>query len=395
VQEVLFTARVAGAPLTLENLPWTDEERRAELKSTTPTGTFPYLQTPHGILSESRAINQYIADSYKAELLGSNSFEKAQVRQWVEFATTEITECSKSVLYPILGFDDYEKAKFDEGSKEIKEHLKILNKHLEGKTYVVGSNITLADITLFATLRQWFQLQFVEGIRKTVFPHITSWIVNIANSENAQKVYGRFVLCKVGLKALVPEKKADHVEVKEKNKDKKDDGDDDDKPKTKTVNPLETLPPTTFDLDGFKRDFLNTDDKRAAMDRLWKNWDANGFSFWFMQYQRLASEGKILFKTNNSCSFFLQKLDSFRKYSFSAYGVYGEEGNYEIRGVWMWRGTDIPDEVKSHDSFPYLTVKKLEPTNETDRKLIEEYWMNINVGDKVDGMVAAEVQHFK
>jgi len=27
------------------------------------------------------------------------------------------------------------------------------------------------------------------------------------------------------------------------------------------------------------------------------------------------------------------------------WGVYGDEGSYEIRGAWMWRGTEIPEEL--------------------------------------------------
>jgi len=114
-----------------------------------------------------------------------------------------------------------------------------------------------------------------------------------------------------------------------------------------------------------------------------------------MQYQKLPSEGKILFKTNNSVGIFLQNLDPFRKYCFSAHGVYGEEGNYEIRGVWMWRGTEIPDEIKEHDSFPYMTVKKLDVTQESDRKLVEDYWLHISEGDVVDGLKVANVVYHK
>jgi elongation factor 1-gamma len=114
-----------------------------------------------------------------------------------------------------------------------------------------------------------------------------------------------------------------------------------------------------------------------------------------MQYQKLPSEGKVLFKSNNSSGFFLQKLDSFRKYTFAAHGVYGEEGNYEIRGVWMWRGTDIPQELKDHESFEYMTIKKLDPSNETDKNLITDYWLKISPGEIVDGLPVAEVVHFR
>jgi len=156
------------------------------------------------------------------------------------------------------------------------------------------------------------------------------------------------------------------------------------------------LPPSPFVFDDFKKEFLNTKESRqSVMDEFWKKIDYEGYSFWFLQYQKLASEGKVLFKSNNSASFFLQKLDPFRKYTFSAHGVYGEEGNYEIRGVWMWRGLDIPEEIREHDNFPFMTIKKLDPHSESDRKLIEQYWLNITPGAIVDGMPVAEVVHFK
>ena len=96
-----------------------------------------------------------------------------------------------------------------------------------------------------------------------------------------------------------------------------------------------------------------------------------------MQYQKLTSERKVLFKSNNNSNSSLQKLDPFRKFSFSVHGIYGEEGNYEIRGVWMWRGIKIPEEIKAHDKYPYMTIKQLDTRSEVDRKLIESYWLNL------------------
>lgn len=149
-------------------------------------------------------------------------------------------------------------------------------------------------------------------------------------------------------------------------------------------------------MDDFKRDFLNAEDKKAALEKFWQNIDYNGYSFWFMEYQKLPSEGKILFKTNNSCSMFLQKLDHFRKYSFGVHGVYGEEGNYDVRGVWLWRGTDIPAEVREHDAFEYTTIKKLEPQNNAaDKELVDTFWLNLNAGDIVDGKPVAQTNYFK
>jgi elongation factor 1-gamma len=323
-----------------------------------------------------------LAETYKPELLGSNAFEKAQVRQWVEFAGLEINRNSKALIYPLLGFMEYNEVAAKAATADLKEQLLILNKHLQGKSFVVGSNVTLADITLFSALRYYFTFVLVEDQRKKVYANITNWFTALANGENALKVFGRTVLCKIPLKAPKSEKKEEPKKEEPKKKEekpaaKKEGEEDDDQPKKKKANPLDLLPPTTFVLDEFKKEFLNTTEKAAVLKSFWDKIDLNGFSFWWMEYQKLPSEGKILFKTCNSSSFFLQKLDPFRKYCFGAHGVYGVEGGYEIRGVWMWRGTEIADEIKEHDNFPYMTIKKLDGTQEADRKLIEEYWLNL------------------
>ena len=58
---------------------------------------------------------------------------------------------------------------------------------------------------------------------------------------------------------------------------------------------------------------------------------------------------------------------------FAVHGVYGDEPNLEIRGVWLWRGTGIPNEMKEVPSFEFHTVDKLDiKKNEKDLKLLEE-----------------------
>lgn len=355
-QFVMFVARLAGAPVVNENVNWGDP-KRDELKSKTPTGTFPYLETSSGNISENNAIVSYLAETYRPELLGANTFDRASVRQWVEFSIHEIGRNTRALVYPLFGFSEYDKTAADTATKDIKEQMKLLNRHLQGRTFVVGSNMTLADASLYAAVRHLFQLVFVEDMRKTLFPNVTEWFNTISSHEHTIRSFGRTLLCKVPAKAPRVEKKEEpKKEVKkEEPKPKKEavegEESDEDKPRKKGNNPMDSLAPTTFVFDDFKKAFLNTKEKRAVLDDFWTKIDLNGFSFWFMQYQKLASEGKELFKSKNSAGMFLQKLDPFRKYTFSAHGVYGDEGNYEIRGVWMWRGTEIPMEVNYYFNF--------------------------------------------
>jgi elongation factor 1-gamma len=75
--------------------------------------------------------------------------------------------------------------------------------------------------------------------------------------------------------------------------------------------------------------------------------------------------------------------------------VYGVENNYEIDGLWMWRGTEIPMEWKEHQSYDYFTFTKLDQRNEADQKLAEEYWLNQNEGQIVEGKPVYDVTWFK
>lgn len=345
--------------MKVENVHWDEEKKRAELVKNTPTATFPYLKTSRGVISETYAIVQYLAGSYNRALLGSSDWERAQVDQWVEFAHLELARYNQAIIYPLFGWQEFCKEKYDAAFKEVREWLKVLNNHLSGKDFVVGNSYTLADLELFFILRNYYQFVFVDEIRKNQFPNITSWFTKLAQNTNVLAGFGRTILCKTPQKAAKFEKKA----AAKKEEPKKEEVKKVEKPKVaegeeaaegsskKKANPLDVLPPSTFVLDEFKREFMNSKDRAAVMEEFWKKFDPSGFSLWTMKYDKLPSEGKILFRTKNSLSFFLQKLDTFRKFSFSAHGIYGVEGDYDIKGCWMWRGIEIPEEVNSYISL--------------------------------------------
>lgn len=103
-------------------------------------------------------------------------------------------------------------------------------------------------------------------------------------------------------------------------------------------------------MDDFKRDFCNAADKKASLANLWEKFDTEGWSIWKTHYIRYEGnyinnlgEGKIGYLTSNLKNGYLRNLDHFRKYTFAVLGVYGVEGDYEIEGAWLWRGTDIPE----------------------------------------------------
>merc|ERR1719454_1766847 len=140
-------------------------------------------------------------------------------------------------------------------------------------------------------------------------------------------------------------------------------------------NPLDLLPETKFDLFNFKTLFVNHPDKKGAgVDEFLKQFDNDGWAFWYLQYEKFGTEGQVLFKTVNLCNGFMQRFESFRKYSFARHAVLGEEPSLDIQGVWLFRGTEVPQEAHDHPQFEYYKRRKLDVNNKKDVEIIREYF---------------------
>ena len=404
VQEVLHVVEASGAPVELQDVNWDDEETRKKLKPNSPTGTFPYLETEEGVLSQSKAIELYLAEKYKPELLGEGDLQKAQVRQWMDFASFELGDCAKKIVYPIFGWAPYCKESADQANNRLKEFMKALDQQVKGKRYAFGEELTLADIALFRQLKFFFQLVFPKGLREKVFPNVNDWFLRVLNTPETDKVYGKVLLCNQPVKPYICEKKEEHKKEDHKKEDHKKEGkkkeekkaeeeEKQEKPKKKQ-NPLDLLPPSKLELESFKRAFLNNKDKEDAMNKFWEIYDPEGYSLWHLEYQNLPSECKVLFRTSNSKGMFLQKCDNLRRYAFATHGVYGVEDDYKIRGVWMFRGKEVPQEMKDNDLYEYITFTRLDPNKEEDKKLVHDYWTKLDENDEVEGRKCADVSYF-
>ncbi len=74
------------------------------------------------------------------------------------------------------------------------------------------------------------------------------------------------------------------------------------------------------------------------------------------------------------CTGFLDRSEFFRKQVYAFHCVVGEPGNYDITGVWFWRGTDKLVCLEENPSAEYYFYKKLDPKNEDDWKVICDYF---------------------
>ena len=64
----------------------------------------------------------------------------------------------------------------------------------------------------------------------------------------------------------------------------------------KETNPLDELPPSSFNLFDFKTFFVNHPDKRGeGMKFFFDNYDPEGYSIYFLHYEKYEGEGQVLY----------------------------------------------------------------------------------------------------
>ena len=345
--------------------------------------------------------------------------------QWIEFANCEILRCNKSIIYPIFGWSDLNKEEFDRDNKKIKENLMLIEKELEKNEFIAGNKMTLADIKLFASLRFLMMFHFPEQMRNKLFPKINQWFEKIMNSPEAIKAYGRTILCKNILKpfsGVINRNKGNEDDKPEEGnkkeskgkKQKQDKNHEENKKEVKEKepyvpgllevprfnikeienNPLDSLPESKFDLKKFKSDFLNNSNKKSAMKNFWKNYDPEGYSLWYIEYNNEPRECLTLFRTCIIKGDILEQLKYFKKYCFGVLGAYGGDGDYKIRGCLLWRGNEIPQEIKAINCFDKMTFRKLDYNQKRDQQLVHDYWTKIGEKEKVFKKPAIDARYF-
>jgi elongation factor 1-gamma len=415
--EILHTLNIIGIKIDFEEIKLEEKDKRNSLINKIPTTTFPFLETEKGNISQSNAIIKYLCEKYKPELLGENIFEKCKIIQWIEFANNEIFKCNKNIIYPIFGWNNLNKEDYNKDNNKIKEYLKIIEKELENKEYIIGNKISIADIKLFSSLRYLMILYLPEQMRNKLYPKINKWYEKIMNTSEAINAYGRTILCKNIIKPYngIINKNIEKIDNNKKKgkKDKKENIQKNKEIKKEkepyipsilelpryNIKPIENnildlLPESKFDLDKFKIEFLKNNNKKNGMKYFWKNYDPDGYSLWFIEYNNDINECITLFRTCIIKGNILEQLKYFKKYCFGVLGVYGNDSDYKIKGCLLWKGNEIPEEIKNIDCYNKLNIRKLDYNQKKDQQLVHDYWTKIGEKEKVFKKPAIDTRYF-
>jgi glutathione S-transferase len=154
-----------------------------------PNGAVPTLVDGELVLTESRAIMQYLASKAPdAGLLPRDERARADVIRW------QFWDCShfspqlgmfffEKIVKSMMGMGPPDSRRLDEALANFRRYGAALDLRLHGKQFVVGAALTLADLTLASSLMYAKQT----GVPLSEFPSIEAWFSRISEIDAWKK----------------------------------------------------------------------------------------------------------------------------------------------------------------------------------------------------------------
>ncbi|TFH86018.1 glutathione S-transferase family protein [Billgrantia azerbaijanica] len=131
--------------------------RHPEFLRLNPAGKVPVLVDGDLVLTESAAIVLYLAEKYPDKgLLPSDTKERAQAYRWVMFAVTELEQPLWRIVRHTMLYPEEQRlpADIELARQDFVDMASVLDRHMEGREFIVGRSITVADCVT-AYLMDW------------------------------------------------------------------------------------------------------------------------------------------------------------------------------------------------------------------------------------------------
>jgi elongation factor 1-gamma len=360
----------------------TDNETTQYLLNCHPLGRVPVAKTQEGYLFESNSIVRYLArlDASGALYGGSGAYQASQVDQWIDFTANEVEPAINVMVGPILGYLEKDAKQQECAAKTVLAVFDTLNTQFEVRTFLVGERVTAADIVLGTLLEKFFRLvtdkKFKEG-RVNLMRYVDTCI----NQPHFAAVFAEMSKKAAPAAAKKEEPKKEAPKKKAKKDDDDDEEDDvaaaltmpgDNDPAKLAKNALDSLPPSTFNMDEFKRTYSNEDTLKVAVPYLLKNFDAEGFTAFWATYKYNEELQQQPFMTANLVSGWFQRMDHLHKYLFAAVCVCGDNKKQNISGLFIVRGKGMPQLMSMVDDIENYTWEHI-PSLEAVKDKMADY----------------------
>jgi glutathione S-transferase len=169
-------ARYLDAPVEFVRVDLTKGEHQTPaFLAINPNGKVPALEDGEVRLWESMAIMAYLADKAGSDLWPKDA-RQIDVMRWLSWDVAHFSRHGgtlyfQTLIKPRFGLGDPDHAAIDEASGFFRQFADVLNSHLEGRRFVVGDGLTVADLSLAAFLPG----AEAADLSLDTFPEIARW----------------------------------------------------------------------------------------------------------------------------------------------------------------------------------------------------------------------------
>jgi glutathione S-transferase len=142
------------------------EHRCPDFLRLNPAGKIPVLVDGDVTLTESAAIVMYLAEKYRDKgLLPADLGERAQVYRWAMFAVTELEQPLWRITRHTRLYPENKRLPDDVAlaSQEFVAMAAVLDRHMEGRQFIVGDRVTVADCITAYTLDWGNERRLIDG----------------------------------------------------------------------------------------------------------------------------------------------------------------------------------------------------------------------------------------
>jgi len=194
-QKALVAAKFNGVTIDAKIFDSAKDSAKPDFLIKNPTGKVPFLQTDMGCLFTSGSIARYIARIRSdTSLFGRSFLEEGLIDSWLDFCTHEIEVPLMTWVYPCMGLMADVPQATAQAKEDVKKALKELEAALSPGPYLLGAEVTLADIAVVCSLKEGFCRVFDPAYRKP-FPKVSAWFEKCCALPQFKSVLGDVALC--------------------------------------------------------------------------------------------------------------------------------------------------------------------------------------------------------
>jgi len=198
---VMLTLEVKGLAYQSTLLEFSKgDHKAASFLKLHPRGKVPLLKDDDFILNESLAIMAYLDKKYpEPPLFGTSPQETGLIWRTVMETEAYLLSAGDKVIRPVFfgkGLDETEK--IQQAAQAVRQELQRIDRELSGSTWLVGKQISAADISLFPLVQTILRAAGKDAAKSLklellpladTFPNLSAWVRRIEALPGYERTY--------------------------------------------------------------------------------------------------------------------------------------------------------------------------------------------------------------